>query len=517
MKNFTLLALFIFIAASTVHAGFSGGTGTSDDPYQITTPAQLDEVRIFLGAGIYFIQMNDIDLTTYLASGGAGFIAWGAYGWLPIGDLNTQFKGNYNGNGKKITGLTINRTTTDYVGLFGDVSAGGTVQNLGVEIASGGVNGQERVGGLVGQSSAGTVSNCYTTGSVNGTRFIGGLVGWNNTSSVSNCYATGAVGAGSSTFLGGLVGFNGASITNYYATGVVSGSNVVGGLVGDNGTNGIITKCYAIGAVSSPSWPGGLVGYDDGASITNCYWDVITTGQAASSGSDAATYGKTTTEMKTQSTYTGWDFVTTPIWEMVGTNYPRLKAIPDGALPVELTSFSANISGSIVSLNWNTATEVNNYGFEVEKQSSINNWSKIGFVEGNGTTNAPKSYSFLDKSVSGKISYRLKQIDRDGKFEYSKVIEAEVVAAPKVFGLEQNFPNPFNPSTVINYSITHASNVVLKVYDILGGEVATLVTETKSPGSYSVIFNASALANGVYFYRLNAGQLSDVKRLTVMK
>ena len=119
-------------------------------------------------------------------------------------------------------------------------------------------------------------------------------------------------------------------------------------------------------------------------------------------------------------------------------------------LPVELTSFTAITKGRGVELAWKTATEANNFGFEVER-NTMNNWEKIGFVEGNGTTNAPKEYSFSEKNIpSGKYSYRLKQIDRDGKFSYSNVVEVSV-AEVKQFGLEQNYPNPFNPVTMINY------------------------------------------------------------------
>jgi sugar lactone lactonase YvrE len=203
------------------------------------------------------------------------------------------------------------------------------------------------------------------------------------------------------------------------------------------------------------------------------------------------------------------------------------------ALPVELTTFTANISGSIVSLHWNTATEVNNYGFEVERaidngqltpqttrdaeQREIENWSKIGFVEGNGTTNAPKSYSFTDKSASRKTSYRLKQIDRDGKFEYSQIVEVTALIAPKEFGLEQNYPNPFNPTTMISYQLPASNHVSLKVFDLLGKEVATLVNETKEAGTYSAKFDASKLPSGIYFARLSSNGKSQMRKLLLTK
>ncbi len=185
-------------------------------------------------------------------------------------------------------------------------------------------------------------------------------------------------------------------------------------------------------------------------------------------------------------------------------------------LPVELVSFAAIVNGPSVTLDWRTATETNNYGFDIERKST-SSWSKVGFVEGHGTTNAPQSYRYSDNTVSGKIVYRLKQIDRDGKFEYSKEVEVTMVATPTVFALSQNYPNPFNPTTVIGYSIASASHVSLKVFDMLGREIATLVNGQMAPGNYTAAFDASRLSSGVYFYRLDAGTFSDVKRLSVMK
>ena len=197
-------------------------------------------------------------------------------------------------------------------------------------------------------------------------------------------------------------------------------------------------------------------------------------------------------------------------------------SISNEALPVELTSFTASTEKNGVTLNWKTATETNNYGFEIQRsvvssQQSGNVWSKIGFVEGNGTTNAPKSYSFTDKSANGKTSYRLKQIDRDGKFEYSQTVEVTVASAPKEFALEQNYPNPFNPTTMISFQIPVSNHVSLKVFDMLGKEVATLVNETKETGLYSAKVDGTKLSSGIYFYKLQSGNLIAVKKLTIMK
>ncbi len=179
---------------------------------------------------------------------------------------------------------------------------------------------------------------------------------------------------------------------------------------------------------------------------------------------------------------------------------------PDGELgnsivPVELVSFSANVSNNSIELNWITSTELNNTGFEVERRKTIDErsdeWVEVGFVNGNGTTSESHSYSFSDNNLStGKYFYRLKQIDFDGTFSYSNEVEVDL-SLPQTFSLEQNYPNPFNPSTTIKYTIPNVtlngvegSRVILKIYDLLGNEIGTLVNENKPAGNYEVSFDA---------------------------
>ena len=198
------------------------------------------------------------------------------------------------------------------------------------------------------------------------------------------------------------------------------------------------------------------------------------------------------------------------------------KVSSDGVLPVELTTFtSTQGKDNTVVLNWTTATEVHNYGFEVERkvvgEVSVN-WNSIGFLAGAGTTNAPKEYSFIDKNFNiGRYSYRLKQIDRDGQFKYSQEVEVTVREVPKVFALEQNFPNPFNPSTMIGYQLPAANHVSLKVYDVIGRVVATLVDEIKEAGTYTVHFDGSKLSSGIYFARLQSGDKVQMKKMQLLK
>jgi hypothetical protein len=197
--------------------------------------------------------------------------------------------------------------------------------------------------------------------------------------------------------------------------------------------------------------------------------------------------------------------------------YYATDILPPGTIPVELTSFTASVVDGNVSLSWSTATEVNNNGFEIQR-SSEGQFYTIGFVQGSGTTTQGQSYSYVDKNLApGIYSYRLKQLDYDGRFTYSNVIEVDA-SVPMVFELAQNYPNPFNPATVIEYSIAAPVNVTLTVYTILGEQVAVLVSnQVTEAGKYSVNFNASNLASGTYIYRLQAGDFVSVKKMLLAK
>jgi len=187
-------------------------------------------------------------------------------------------------------------------------------------------------------------------------------------------------------------------------------------------------------------------------------------------------------------------------------------------LPVELSSFTASIIGVSVKLNWRTETEVNNYGFEILRHAQYDDeWTKIGFVNGNGNSNSPKNYFYEDKDlIPGKYFYRLKQIDNDGKFEFSKSIEVDLYSLKK-FELSQNYPNPFNPVTTLSWAIPANEFVTLKIYDALGNEVRTLVNEFQEAGSYQRNFDASALSSGIYLFTLKTGTLIETKKMILIK
>ncbi len=188
-------------------------------------------------------------------------------------------------------------------------------------------------------------------------------------------------------------------------------------------------------------------------------------------------------------------------------------------VPVELFSFSGWAENGKVYLNWATATETNNLGFEIQRKiSSTNkNWEKIGFEKGRGTTSEQSYYSFTDNSpVNGKIFYRLKQLDFDGTFEYSSEIEIEV-GTPLTYALEQNYPNPFNPITTINYAIPVSGNLKLVIYNSLGESIEVLENGFVESGFHKVNWDASRYSSGVYYYKLESDNFSAVKKMILLK
>ncbi|MEI7485728.1 MAG: T9SS type A sorting domain-containing protein, partial [Ignavibacteriota bacterium] len=195
-------------------------------------------------------------------------------------------------------------------------------------------------------------------------------------------------------------------------------------------------------------------------------------------------------------------------------------------LPVTLSSFTSVVNTRNVKLNWVTASEINNAGFEIQRaairQQSTDNWDKIGFVSGKGTTNSQTSYTFSDTKLnSGKYKYRLKQIDNNGNYEYHNLNGEVEVGVPAKYELSQNYPNPFNPATKIDFSIPTDSRVKLVVYDLTGREIKYLVNEIRTAGYYTAMFDASLLSSGIYFYRFianaNGKDFISTKKMILLK
>ena len=195
------------------------------------------------------------------------------------------------------------------------------------------------------------------------------------------------------------------------------------------------------------------------------------------------------------------------------------RPLSDFILPVELNNFTAAVNNSTVKLVWQTVTELNNSGFEIQRKGAKTEWTDLSFIRGNGSSNIKHEYSFTDNSFtsSGIYSYRLKQIDNDGKVSLSKIIQVNINIKPICFSLEQNYPNPFNPSTIINYSLPKDGNVRISVFDAIGSKVATIANEYKPAGNYSVQFNGSNLPSGIYMYKLESGNYSTTKKFILLK
>lgn len=217
----------------------------------------------------------------------------------------------------------------------------------------------------------------------------------------------------------------------------------------------------------------------------------------------------------------------------------------DSPLPVELAYITGELDGEIVKLNWETATEINNYGFQVQRNTPLasgippyeggneGGWIELGFVQGYGTTNSPKQYSYeddLDLTLNhnlnlSQLDYRLKQIDNDGTFTYSKVVTVDISTITSIneeeknytFKLAQNYPNPFNPSTVIKYQIPKRTHVRVEVFNSLAKRVAVLINREQNSGKYKVKFDGSGLSSGIYFYRLQTSERTDIKKMILVK
>jgi hypothetical protein len=317
-RKVLVIISFVFCLSPSVFA-YSGGTGEPNNPYQIATVSDWNDLMHTPSDwNKYFIMTADIDLQGIALT--------------PVGnDYYNSFAGVFDGNGHIIRNVKINMPNSEFVGLFGYLGYRSRICNLGVRDVN--ITGYSLVGGLVGFNYMSPISNCYSTGAISGSNYVGGLVGYNGPGDISNCYSAGAVSGSSSSdsvggligrsygsinqcystgmvsgfqYVGGLVGYDGRdSIGNCYSTGSVSGSQYVGGLVGHKDGGGV-SDCYSTGAVSGISYVGGLMGHNYLGTITACFWDVNTSGWSTSAGGE----GKTTAEMQTLSTFTsaGWDF-----------------------------------------------------------------------------------------------------------------------------------------------------------------------------------------------------------------
>jgi uncharacterized membrane protein len=226
--------------------------------------------------------------------------------------------------------------------------------------------------------------------------------------------------------------------------------------------------------------------------------------------------------------YTGWYFAfgqaISADGKRIGISaYPPGSGFPEALLlkindplPVELTSFSASVNNNYVNLNWSTATELNNSGFEIQRKNNNSDWNVIGFIKGNGTTTSSNTYSYSDQNpIAGTNTYRLKQLDYDGRFDYSNEVEVEIVPAEYV--LQQNFPNPFNPTTTISFSLPKEDFVNITVFNSLGEKIITLLDGITNSGSHSIRFDANGFASGLYILKMTSGSFSNSIKMNLLK
>ena len=407
---------------------------------------------------------------------------WTDNGTFTAGTGSTVIFNGSSGN-QTVTGvetfdnLTINKTIGNVV-LANNINVNGTLTctsgNLDLD------------GNSCALGSAGQVSETSGNGIINGTLQITQLLNAPNSSNPGNL---------------------GAEITsnaNLGQTTITRGSAVQTG----NGNNSI-KRYYDITPTTNTGLNATLVFHYFTSELNGLTESTLSLFKSTDGGTNWTNEGGTVNTTAHTVTLSGINSFSR--WTLGSTSSP---------LPVELTSFTASVKGNTVTLNWQTATEVNNYGFEVQRSENRNgssDWKKIGFVEGNGNSNSPNEYSFTDKpTLGGKFQYRLKQIDNDGSFEYSDIAEVSLNKVTE-YKLNQNYPNPFNPSTKLEYSIPSESFVSLKVYDILGNEVATLVNEQQQAGVYRTDFNAANLPSGLYFARITANNFTQVVKMTLLK
>ncbi|MFH1194401.1 MAG: right-handed parallel beta-helix repeat-containing protein [bacterium] len=390
----------------------------------------------------------------------------------------------------------------------------------------------------------------------------GGIFNDNSSPTTTNCLFTG----NTATFGGGMFNLNSSNSTLINCTFSLNNANDYGGGIQiDYTSSSVLQNCILWGNTADD---GGKQIYanDGSATLYNCCYangagDVVTNGTGTvtpnsciNSNPDFVNPGSDDFRITGQSSCLdlGNNSYNSQTNDIRGTGHPRKLNKETGAagtidigayeyelnidpLPVELISFAANIFDGKVILNWQTATEVNNYGFEVERiplnpplikgdaALAEGDWKTLGFVEGNGNSNSPKEYSFTDNLVLihdlNRVQYRLKQIDIDGSFTYSQEVEVNAKAEdiPTTFELLQNYPNPFNPTTAISWQLAAGSKTQIKIYDVLGREVATLVDEYLPAGSYAREWNASELPSGIYFCRMEVGSYKSSIKLLLLK
>ncbi len=536
MKTVYLLFILLFLSVSSYSqtATKPAGAGTLADPFRIATlnnlywivaPGTVDGFTETDRFSKYYKQTANIDASaTSTWESGAG--------WRPIGNAISaalRFSGSYHGQGYTISGLYLNRPTLSGAGLFGMVTTNASITY--VALLNETITGKDHVGGLVGVidgtstitncyttgtistaagnnrcggligmiSSSATVSDCYSTCAVSANQYAGGLIGEIRTGvTVDRCYATGAVQSAAG-YSGGLIGYTQSPVSNCYARGNVSCTSafLVGGLVGYS-SGGAISNCYATGTVpTSGSWLGGLTGYCSGAT-TNSYFDSQTSGIATSHTGTA----KTTAEMTTQATFSGWNFPT--VWHLTAENagYPHLEWTGYTVLPVLLKQFNVKATGNNVQFNWATAQEFQSSYFDLQMSTDGRNWVSIHKASAAGQSNTTITYAYqYEEKLSGVHYYRLLMVDIDKRFSISNTAEVNIQETTfrKIL-----LNNPIRDGWMQVQLDTPATLQLYSNNGLLAG------TYTLTAGHHRI--NVNNLVSGIYLLRAEGEVIKVVKQ-----
>lgn len=553
------------------------GSGTPTDPYLIADYNALKVVGVNYNINAVYHLIADIDASPSRAEhGDSGFVPIGNIGKPFTGVFHGGghvIRNLYiNRPGIDYIGLFgyISGATLDSIGMIGNTFSGyryigGVTGFNGGNIShcynTGGVVGSgSYVGGVAGYNTSGsTISSCYNTGNItSGARQVGGIAGYNfgslssgaiiqycfNTgritgpgdvggitglnyySTIHSSYNTGSLFS-SASGTGGIAGENvytNSAITNCYNTGIIAGTTLVGGITGYNNYSSIVNACYNAGLVSGTSNVGGVAG-NSSSTVSNCYWDTLTTGQSNALGYNGGTItavtARSTIEMKDTSSLSNLSFPS--VWTIrLDSTYAGLQGVSNNAPFAFADAFSMNRSFGLAQLLLNDCdieTAHNNLILKVisNKIGTTDSVSILEFPFGiaNGTVDT-LLYRVGEVGITdtlwGNIATAIMTLDTT-----ATGIISEPSATPREYVLYQNYPNPFNPNTIIKYDVPRQSIVTLKVYDIIGREVATLVNEIKAAGTYQVSFQALKLSSGIYFYRFVSGNYVSAKKLVLIK
>jgi hypothetical protein len=542
------------------------GSGTTEDPFLIADYADLKVVGTTMTYTLSAVYRLTADIDASASS-----TEHSDSGFVPIGDNTTNFSGVFHGAGHVIKNLHINHPGLDYVGLFGICNYGAVIDSLGVINAD--MTGRDDIGCIVGSigmgTSGGTISNCYATGSVIGRNNVGCVVG-DNEGTISNCYATGLVRGNNS--VGGFVGTSGGTIGNCYATGNVNGyaglntlggidpGSYVGGFVGSSGGASTISNCYATGNVIADTSMsvGGFVGYSGiwiytgHGIISNCHATGLVRGYMSVGGFVGTSDAARTANCYATGTVIGVRFSITLLsnsgWEVggfVGTNCAPIMncyALGSASGSGHIGGFAGEHSDSIMNCYAiGSATGDNRVGGVVGyigstgtisncywDQQASGNASGYGFIDtggvisGTGLTTAQmkqsSSFSGWDFTTVWSINSSINNGYPNLASSKATSVTGKTFITPKTFSLLQNYPNPFNPTTTISFTLAQDGFTTLKIYNVLGREIATLINENLRAGVlHQITFKASLLSSGMYFYKLESGKQMQVKKLLLMK